>query len=42
MHDELQKHAIRIKITQQLVIAHSKFDDFKIITSESNKANASN
>ena len=30
MHDELAKHALRIKMTQQLLIAHSKFDDCTI------------
>lgn len=27
MHEELAKHALRIKMTQQLLIAHSKYDD---------------
>jgi hypothetical protein len=27
MHQELRKVEVKIKITQQLVIAHSKFDD---------------
>ena len=30
MHEELAKHALRIKMTQQLLIAHAKFDDYLV------------
>ena len=30
MHRELQKEEFRIKMTQQLIIAHAKFDDLPI------------
>ena len=30
MHEELKKEEVRIKLLQQLVIAHGRFDDMRV------------
>lgn len=31
MHKELARHSLRIKMTQQLLIAHARFDDCLVL-----------
>ena len=38
MHEELKKHEIRIKMLQQLIIAHGRFDDWRYRKEDVGKA----